>query len=197
MIQQGHNNDDIIPEYKAVGDALNDTALRVQQTLIAIQVYQESLRGVGKELPGLQIDGYSLKDLPVWWGQGKSPQTLEDNAKRSVTFTLLSALNLHVYLLDSFLVEIARTYYNVPIDKEESGWMTPEVFQMATGIDLSQLLNADAIEDARRIAGQLRKFKRSLSISIPDYFELYAKICVYITEIAVKVSEKVQKDKKI
>ena len=192
---QAINNYEMIPEYKPSYDVLGDVALRVQQTLIALQVYQEKMDEVKQVLPGLQIDGYWLKDIPVWWGGMKSPQFLADSTKRSVTFVLLSALNCQLYMLDDFLLTVAKKHYSLPPIGEDDKWFSEEIFTLTTGIDLNKLPHSDAVGDVRRICGNMRKMKKSASITIPEYFEFYQKLCIYLSEIAVKVSEKVHKDK--
>jgi hypothetical protein len=187
---------EMIPEYTAVGEVLNDIALRVQQTLIALQVYQEQMDKTGAVLPGLHISGYNLKEIPLLWGNGRDPKFISEVLKKSVTFTLLSALDFQLYALDSFIASIGKTYYGLHMEGEIE-WVTPEIFLLASGIDLNKLENSDAVNDVRRFCGQLRQMKRSLSLSIHDYFELYKKMCLYATEIAHKVGDKVANDKKI
>ncbi len=189
------NNFEMIPEYKPSHDVLGDVTLRVQQTLIALQAYQEKLDEVGDVLPGLQIDGYWLKDIPVWWGGMKSPQFLAEGVKRSVTFTLLSALNAQLYMLDDFMLVIAKKYYALPPIGDDDKWFSEEIFTLTTGIDLVKLPHSDAIADVRRMCNNFRKMKKTASLTIPEYFEFYQKFLIYLTEIAVKVSEKVHKDK--
>lgn len=187
---------DIIPEMKSAQEALHDTALRVQQSLIALEVYENQLNEVHTKFPGLHIDGYELKDIPLYWSGVKDPSDLAEKSKRSVTFTLLSALNFHLYLLDAFMFTIAKKYYNLTSDDDES-WVTPEVFQLVTGIELNKLPNNESIEELRRICKNLRSFKKTMSLSIADYFELYQKICSYVSILSWKVSETLSERKRL
>jgi len=186
----------MIEEYKVAGDALNDVALRVQQILIGMQVYKDKLEEAGAALPDLHISGYDLNEIPVMWGSGKTPEYLAANIKKSITFTLLNALNCHLYLLDGFLVRIAKRYFNLTVE-DNGEWVTPEVFHLATGIDLTKLIHWDAIEDMTRYANGVRNMKKTLSINVSDYFELHSKIMIFLTELSITVSEKMNEKKKL
>jgi hypothetical protein len=163
---------------------LNDIALRVQQTLIALDVYQKQLESVGNSLPGLQVTGYGMDELPVWWGTPKNPESMKEFSKRSTSFILLSALNMHLYLIDDYMLMLARKYYDLEIDLKDSGWFTPEVFQLTTGLDLDKLPFSETIEELRKTCKKLRNVKKTYSITAMEYFDIYTKICEYVRALS-------------
>lgn len=184
---------EIIPELRNVNDALIDIIFRVQQTLIGLQVYHDKLSEVQSLLPGLQIEGYNLTQLPLGWGVGKTPESLKINLERSVTFCLLNALNLNLYLIDSLMFTLAKKYYNLQAHEDDT-WVTSEVFELLTGIKLNELQYNDSVVELRRICGQIRQLKKTHSITINEFFELYQRLSSWVGELSRKVSEKVHKD---
>jgi hypothetical protein len=186
----------LIPEFIATSGAMNDIALRTQQILIALQLYENTLINIDSMLPGLRIEGYDLKEIPIFWNSNvKNPDELAANIKKSTTLVLLSALNLHIYLLDLYMIEILKKHYNIHEDIKTI--MTPEIFMETTKIDLTKLPNSDNIDDVRRVISGLRDMKKTHSITVPEYFEYYQNLIRYMHSIANIVSEKIFNDNKV
>lgn len=178
---------EMIPEFKEVGEVMNDVALRTQQTLIALQIYQDKLTRLNIDLPGLQIDGYELTEIPLSWNLSKDPEKLLSNLRRSVTFSILGALDFQLYLLDGYMVQLAKHYYGIPVQDGEL-WMTEEIFQLAAGFDLGKIEHYVAIIELRRVCNQLRRCQQTSTITIPEYFELYQNIWLFVCALSAKVS---------
>lgn len=184
-----------IPEVDVAQSAMNDVALRVQQIVIGLDVYKRQLSKMEESLPGMLVQGYETPELPLHWGVTKSPEMVGESLKRSITFTLLNAMNMHLYLIDDYLKILTTKYYGY--NPEDSSWFTPEIFGLQSGVDLTKVKNFQEVDDMRQTIKRFREFKITRSTTTTEYFDLYPKLIGFIHDIGNSVAKhQMEKEKK-
>ena len=180
-------NQQVVAEALLADQALNDVAYRAQQCLIGLDVYDNCLKSAGHALPGALVAGMDTSDIPLVWQGVKTPQELRDGIRKAKQYIILNSINLTIYLVDDYLKNIAEIYYEVKGD----GWYSPEAFDLATGVKLANVKGWSNVEDMRHIAQRVRQFRKSLSITVQDYYDLTSGISMFIHAIGHLAGERV------
>lgn len=179
-----------LPELINAQEMMNDIALRVQQIIIGMDVYDNQLQKVHEALPGFLSQGVETKELPFFWSTQKDAKTLQENLKRSITFTLLNSLNMHIYNVDGFMKAVLIKYYGY--NPEDTSWFTPDIFSAITEIDMTKVKNFQTLKDLREMMEKFRSCQMTRSISTNEYFNIYGEMNIFLNELSLFIIEHVK-----
>lgn len=179
----------IIPEYDAINEAINDLALRTQQLLIAIDLYEFHLNKINDNMPSALMTGYNTKETIMSWGRQRTPQEIIEQLRKSKQFVYLNAFNQLIYLIDDMMKMISIKYYNYNHIGGDEGWFSPDIFSMLSNIKLDSLLQHEVVSDLRSQCDKLRKWKITNSYTSLEFYDLINKVIAYCVDICVKVYE--------